>query len=387
MVLARPVRLPNDPMRYLLQRDREIPSAVVPKLREWGIREVWVRNRDLEFLEDIIDEELDERQREIYVRVRHSFEQFLQSSEPGVDVTDFQSSISGLFSFLRNHSGSTILLQKLDAFDNYLMSHSANVCYLSLLLGVKLERYLIDQRGTKRARDAKNIESLGLGCLLHDLGKMQTPPKILNKPGRLTAEEMGVMRLHTVAGYEMVKDNIPAAAAQILLNHHQRYDGRGYPARTDVVTGEPLPSIRGTRIPIFCRIATICDVYDAATSKRVYSDAKPPIQVLTEMRTWSSGMFDPEIEKAFFQIIPPFPIGQVVTLSDGVEAAVVDFNPKYPLQPKVQGLRDPAGRPFQHPSLEEIDLAMFTDVQIVEVDGTDVRPFVAGQEPYLQTVG
>ena len=188
------------------------------------------------------------------------------------------------------------------------------------------------------------------------------------------------MQQHPVIGYEMVKGRIGSAAAQVVLNHHQRFNGGGYPKRCDSRTGEPLPPMTGLQIPVFCRIATICDVYDAATSQRVYSDAKLPVQVLHELKTWCSGFFDPVIEKAFYEIIPAFPIGQVVKLSNGFEAAVVDFNPRHSTRPKVQGLRDPHGVPFKHPSLEEIDLAMYTDVEIVAVDDVDVRPFVATLE-------
>ena len=128
-----------------------------------------------------------------------------------------------------------------------------------------------------------------------------------------------------------------------MLNHHQQYGGGGYPVRVDSRTGETLPPMAGKQIPVFSRIATVVDVYDAATSQRVYQAAKLPVHALFEMRTACRGFFDPQIEQAFYQIIPPFPIGQVVTLSNGVEAVVVDFNPKHPERPKVQGLRDPSG--------------------------------------------
>ncbi len=130
------------------------------------------------------------------------------------------------------------------------------------------------------------------------------------------------------------------------------------------MTGEELSPLAGRQIPIFSRIATVCDVYDAATAQRCYSPAKPPVQVLHEMRTSCKGAFDPSIEAAFYQIIPPFPIGQMVTLSNGVEAVVVDFNPRVPVRPKVQGIRDPNGEKFRDPSLHEIDLAIHTDLQI-----------------------
>jgi len=385
MVLARPISMPHDQRRFLLQRDREIPLDLVPRLKQLGVVEVWIRNRDLEFLETVIDEGLGERQREVYQHVRRNFESIMGDTAGELDLSHFQSSISGLFDFLKSSTCGNVLLQKLDAFDNYLMSHSTNVCYLALLVGMKLERYLIEERIFKTAKDAKDLQHLGLGCLLHDVGKMRIPQEILGKPGRLTPDEMEVMKLHPIFGHEMVRGRVPTAASQVVLNHHQRYGGGGYPARVDSRSGEMLPPISGKQIPIFSRIATVCDVYDAATTARCYSEAKLPVQALYEMRTQCVGFFDPVVEQAFFQVIPPFPIGQVVTLSNGVEAAVVDFNPKRPFRPKVQGIRDSNGQPFAEPALEELDLALHPDEQIVAVDGYDVRRFqtVATPEPAL----
>ena len=380
MVLARPIPLPSDPYRFLLQRDLVIPMEIVPRLKELGVLEVWVRHRDLEFLEDLIDEGLGEHQREVYSHVRRNFEAIMHHSTVELDLVHFESSIGELFDFLKASSGSNILLQKLDSFDNYLMSHSTNICYLALLLGMKLDRYLIDQRQHKTARDAKNLHLLALGCLLHDIGKMRIPPEILHKPGKLTNEEFEEMRRHPTYGFDMVRRSLPAPAAQIVLNHHQRYDGTGYPARIDRLSGEALPALTGKQIPIFSRIAVVADVYDAATSKRCYSDAKLPVQVLHEMRTICRGFFDPVIEDAFYRTVPSFPIGQVVVISDGVEAVVVDFNPDFPLRPKVQCLRTPGGQRYANPALEEIDLALHSDLGIVSVDGTDVRPFTAAVE-------
>lgn len=376
MILARPIPVPNQPNRYLLQRDREIPLDLVPRLAQLGILEVWVRNRDLEFLEDVIDEELGERQRHVYQNVRRCFEAMLQGAWGGLDARQFQDSIRELFEFLKKSPGSNILLQKLDAFDNYLISHSTNVCYLAMLVGMRLERYLIDERHHKPAREAKNLQLLGLGCLLHDIGKMNVPRSILDKPGRLTRLQTEQMRRHTVYGYQLVYDSVPAAAAQVALNHHQRYNGEGYPGRIDPRTGDTVSPLSGRDIPIFSRIATLADIYDAATSHRCYSPGKPPVQVLHEMRHWCQGFFDPVVEEAFYRVVPPFPIGQIVVLSSGIEAVVVEFNPEFPCRPKVQCLRDPYGRPFRDPALEEIDLSLTSDQWIASVDGFDVTPFL-----------
>jgi len=380
MILARPIPLPQNPYRYLLQRDREIPMNMVPRLRQLGIFEVWVRHRQLEFLEDIIDEGLSDLQRDVYLRVRKNFEAIIRDSTAELDVVGFQRSIGNLFGFLKGNSGSSILLQKLDAFDNYLMSHSTNACYLALLLGMKLERYLIEERRFKPAREAKDLHMLGLGCLLHDIGKMHVPREILNKPGRLDDQEMAEMRRHTLYGYEMVRRSTPASAAQVVLNHHQRWNGTGYPGRIDARTHEELAPLAGRQIPVFSRIVSVADVYDAATSQRCYSDAKLPVQVLDEMRGRCQGHFDPAVESAFYRTVPPFPIGQVVTLSNGIEAAVIDFNPECPARPKVQCLRTPDREPFDHPAKEEIDLNLAPELEIAWVDGQDVRPFTTSQQ-------
>ena len=149
MVLARPIPMPDDPYRFLLQRDRPIPLDLVPRLQKLGVTEVWVRCRDLEFLENLIDEGLEERQRSVYHNVRRNFEQVMNNPAAELDIYQFQSSIGDLFDYLRKSHTGNVLLQKLDAFDNYLLSHSTNVCYLAMMLGLKLERYLIEERSFK----------------------------------------------------------------------------------------------------------------------------------------------------------------------------------------------------------------------------------------------
>ena len=205
---------------------------------------------------------------------------------------------------------------------------------------------------------------------------MKVPSEILHKPGRLDAEEMAIMRSHPQLGYEMLRGQVPLGATQVVLNHHQRFDGTGYPNRTDSRSGEHLSPLAGKQIPVFSRIVTIVDMYDAATTKRCYGEAKLPVHVIQELRTICRGAFDPCVEKAFYEIIPPFPIGQMVTLSDGAQAVVIDFNSKRPYRPKVQIVRSPTGERFSDPELRELDLALFTDVEIAAVNEIDVRPYL-----------
>ena len=381
MVLARGIAFPRDPRRLLLKRDGEVTADLVSRLEQLGIEEVWVRYPALEFLEEMINDELEDHRREVYARVRETFVRIVPGSPCELDVDRFQESIRDLFISLNENNRGHVLLSKLDAHDNYLLSHSANVCYLALLLGMKTSGY-VSSKGLARcgAADAADLQHLALGCLLHDVGKLRVPLEILNKPGRLTEEEMEIVRRHPRDGYEMVMGQIPEAAADVVLNHHQRFDGCGYPSRFDAVTGEETVPLAGEEISVFSRVATIVDVYDAATSRRVYSQAKPPVQVLHEMRTWCEGFFDPVLEQAFYEIIPPLPIGQVVRLSDGSEAVVVDFDPCCPVRPRVQRLSHPGGEPLGEYESEEIDLARCDDLHVHEVNGQDVRPFLALQQ-------
>jgi HD-GYP domain-containing protein (c-di-GMP phosphodiesterase class II) len=226
---------------------------------------------------------------------------------------------------------------------------------------------------------ASLLQWLGLGCLMHDVGKLQIPHSVLNKPGRLMPAETAVMQLHPILGYEMVEGRIPPAAADIVLHHHQRYDGRGYPEWNPRGEIRRVGPLAGEEISIVCRIAAVCDVYDAATARGSHSPAKAPVQALYEMRTHYCDYFDPVVLGALRAIVPPFPIGQPVTLSNTCEAVVVDFNASEPERPKVQVIFDPAGDDRQ--GGEVIDLAESSDVRIVAADGCNVCAFLDAPGP------
>lgn len=380
MRLARPVAMPNNPTRYLVQRDVVVTDALKRRMAEIGVEEVWIRCEELAFLEEVIDPELGERQKEIYGNIRRNFERLSRVADAKLEFESFRSSLSNLFDYLRATPTGFLFLDKVQIFDDYLLTHSTNVSYLSLLLGMKLDWYLIKERPSLTPIKAKEVVSLGLGCLLHDIGKLRIPKGILDKPSRLTPEEMEVIRQHPVIGYKMVHGSIPSASAQVVLNHHQRWDGKGYPGPTPMNGETPAP-LAGDKIHIFARIATICDVFDAATSKRVYSDAKPSVQVLSEMLKYNVGCFDPVVQQAFYEIVPPFPIGTLVTLTNGFRAAVVDYDPIHPCQPKVKPIQYPDGEPCRYPDNREIDLSKGVGLQIHFQGEVDVRPFLFDRIP------
>ena len=152
-----------------------------------------------------------------------------------------------------------------------------------------------------------------MAAMLHDVGKVAISDLILKKPAKLDRQEFEIMQQHTIFGTQLFMDpqsDFDDAAAEVALNHHERWDGQGYPGHVDAVSGEPLPgsarsngSARGKRaeeIPIFGRIVAIADVYDALSNQRVYKQAWDEPKVLATIEAGSGHHFDPELVDIFF---------------------------------------------------------------------------------------
>ena len=310
----------------------------------------------------MIDEGLGDRQREVYsARPPQLRDDHGRRGARDSTCSTFKARSAVCSTSSRRAPTGNVLLQKLDAFDNYLMSHSTNVCYLSLLLGMKLERYLIDERHVQdRPATPRTCSSLAWAACLHDVGKMQIPPRFSTSPASSRPRKWRSCKLHPTYGY---RDGQGARAGRRGAGRAQSSPAlstaAGIPRASTAARARAAAARRASRFRSSAGSPRCVDVYDAATTQpRATQPAKPPVQVLHEMRTFCQAFFDPADRagvstKSFRR----FPIGQVVTLSNGVEAVVVDFNPKHPVRPKVQGLRDPLRCAVPDSSLEEIDLA------------------------------
>jgi HD-GYP domain-containing protein (c-di-GMP phosphodiesterase class II) len=158
---------------------------------------------------------------------------------------------------------------------------------------------------------------LRIAARLHDVGKVGISDVILKKPGRLTAEEYSVMKEHTVFGARLFGGNesvLDRAAIEVTLHHHERWDGGGYPGdrdgeiTSDSVDAPPSSGIglKGEDIPLFARIVSVADVYDALSSKRMYKEAWPEDRVLAEMKVNAGKQFDPELIEIMFENVDLF---------------------------------------------------------------------------------
>lgn len=206
-------------------------------------------------------------------------------------------------SVMRNPSA-LVSLARLKTRDDYTYMHSVAVCALMVALGRRI------------GLSESECREAGQAGLLHDVGKALMPLEVLNKPGKLTDAEFGVMRSHTVRGYELLQQGraVTAASLDVALHHHERMDGSGYPHR---LSGEHLQRL--------ARMGAICDVYDAITSNRPYRDGWDPATSIARMADWK-GHFDTTLFAAFVQSLGIYPTGSLVRLESQRIAVVAQQN-------------------------------------------------------------
>ena len=172
------------------------------------------------------------------------------------------------------------------------------------------------RNSVSHAEIEKQKDMLRMAAMLHDVGKVAVSDTILKKPGRLTVSEFEAIKSHTYLGARLFNDirsEFDELAAEVALNHHERWDGRGYPGHIDPLTGRPIPGFEAPggkslpkkeeEIPLFGRIVAIADVYDALSSRRVYKAAWDESRVLEEIYHNSGKQFDPELIEIFFSYL------------------------------------------------------------------------------------
>ena len=161
-----------------------------------------------------------------------------------------------------------------------------------------ITKYMLEHTELGNGLSPEDIDAIALAAIMHDVGKIAIPDAILNKPGRLTAEEFEIMKTHTVQGARLL-ERIPQMrelgayryACDIARHHHERWDGRGYP-----------DGLKGDEISVWAQIVSLADVYDALVSKRVYKDAFAREEALRMIRDGECGTFNPELLACFFQV-------------------------------------------------------------------------------------
>ncbi len=178
------------------------------------------------------------------------------------------------------------------------------------------------------------LKSIIIGGWLHDIGMIRVPPYIVEKKGKLTPDEYARIKTHTIYGYRIILKELmlDSDIADIALQHHESYDGTGYPRK-----------LKGNQISLYARIVAICDSYIAMTRKRSYRDEMLYYNAMKTIVSASNRRFDPALVKVFLSNMAIYPVGSIVSLNNDMVARVIKANPNLPLRPIIEVLIDEFG--------------------------------------------
>ncbi len=230
----------------------------------------------------------------------------------GIDAQVITNMADELSASLDRNINALSCLSRIRAKDAYLLEHSVNV---GIMLGIfaksmKLDRALISELVT--------------GGILHDIGKILVPDEVLNKPGKLEAEEWEEMKRHVTYGEQVLDqtEGLSDLVRSICRLHHERLDGTGYPR-----------NLKNEEISLYGRMSAIVDVYDAITADRVYHQGMTPNEALKKLIEWSVFHLDKDLVYAFIRCVSVYPVGTVLELNNGRAGVVIQTDPIQPKRP------------------------------------------------------
>lgn len=314
------------------------------------------------FYDDLttLEEEID-NSRETYRAARHYVSQIMQDVRIGksLDVEESRQLVGELVESVVRNPDALTCFSLLKKKHEYTAQHSLRVCVLALIFGRQL--------GFEKDR----LRELGMGALLHDVGKARIPLEILDKPKALDPREIEIMKQHVPLGVEILENTpgIPAGAIEIARGHHERYDGNGY-----------IGGLKGNEIGMYGLIAGIVNCYDAITSDRPYHVGISPHAALKRMYEWRGSAFHPKLIEQFIQCLGIYPVGSVVQLNSGEIGVVAALNRLRRLKPRVVLVRRPDNAPY--PSMPAVNLANRTNrdgrpcevERVLDADTSGINP-------------
>jgi putative nucleotidyltransferase with HDIG domain len=232
-----------------------------------------------------------------------------------IETEKIQCTVHEMVESVFRNQDALLSLGRIRKTDEYTYYHSISVCALMVSFAKQM------------GFDQRLVEEIGIGAMLHDIGKMKIPIEILHKTDKLTEEEYEIIKKHVIFGKDILESTRGIAEASILMcaEHHERVDGTGYPEK-----------LSGDEISVFGQMSAIVDVYDAMTSDRCYQKKMNPSEVLRKLFEWSKFHFNRNLVQRFIRCIGIYPIGTLVRLESGMLAVVINHGEKDILKPTVR---------------------------------------------------
>jgi len=322
---------------FLSHRVKIDSQSVIDRLRKNGIEYVFInpRNEELQKLDDLLDgksvniiNEIKEQSSlcqlnlkdlnqasEVYTESVRIVGSVLDDIKSGrmINAAAIRHVSDSISEMTMKKRGVLTSITKLKQHDNYTFHHSMNVSIFAASLATHL--------GLGKAE----VQIAANSGLMHDIGKMLVPDAILNKPGKLTPEEYKVMQSHVVRGYEYaMKCGVPDEELKMIIEHHERHDGSGYPY-----------GLKDEQISIFGKIGAVVDIYDAITSDRVYNKGIAATSALKLMFQWADKHINKSIFEFFIKNVGIYPVGSLVIMATKELGMVGKMNAANPMTPVV----------------------------------------------------
>jgi putative nucleotidyltransferase with HDIG domain len=278
--------------------------------------------------------------KQIYQDATQKMGKILNDTRSGcsLNAQEIKSTVVSIADSVIRNPDALMLLSALESKDEQAVTHSVNVCTLSLIFG----RYI--------GLEKKPLYELGTGALLHDIGETKVPDDILHKSDKRTPEELNLMKQHTHHGVELLMktSGLPQSTIEIARDHHERMNGSGYPQK-----------LLGDQLSLFTKIVSIVDVYDSVTSGLHGKPAITCTEALKNMYVWREELFDSLLVEQFIQCLGIYPIGSTVELNTGEVGIVINTNAGRRLLPRVMLVRDQDKKPYEPPKI--INLEQFSN--------------------------
>lgn len=322
-VIAKPVY--DSKLSLLINTGAVLTSKLLEKLKQVDIRHLYIEDEISRgiVLEPMISDEIKLQtivyMKELYdsqlIKENNNDADLAQQAVREGQIRELKHLIDDIITEIYARNNKKYYSTELMGAEMYHYNHAVEVMILSLLIGSKM------------GLDRERLLKLGVGAILADIGKTRVPQEILNKKGKLEPAEFEEMKLHVDYGYHLLKNlvGLSSLSRQIILLHHEKLDGSGYP---NGFTGE--------NIPLLVRIVTVCDIFGAIVSDRNYNNRISVDTALEILRSATPTKLDQDVFHKLMEVVDIYPPGSIIELSNGKVGIVMFNNPNSPTRPVVR---------------------------------------------------
>ena len=314
-IIAKPVY--DSKLSLLINKGAKLSELLIKKLIQADIRHLYIEDeisRGIE-LDPMISDEI---KLQAFVIMKKFYESQMVKQDQNVEairessIRELKDIVDDIITEIYSKNEQKYYSTELMGAEMYHYNHAVEVMILSLLIGRKI------------GLDREKLLKLGMGAILADIGKARVPQDILNKKGKLEPEEFDEMKRHVDYSYAILKDlvGLSSLSRQIVLLHHEKLDGSGYP---NGFTGE--------QIPLLVRIATVCDIFSAIVADRTYNNRISVDTAIEILRGAAPTKIDQDVFMTLLQVIDIYPPGTLVELGNGQVGIVIQSNPNSPTRP------------------------------------------------------